>query len=141
MFVLFITAAFVITCLCLLILAEMRSFAFSLLLSGLSLVSSQCNSSTPSLAWYAPRNTSVNTLSSVVNSTGTYGFIFNGSTDPVGVEYGTYNWCNMPHVRPQEYVKAADGYQLEYVEVVCQITWCLTGLKIFDTKAYTRGTI
>lgn len=119
MFVSSFVALFLATCLCLLILAEMRVSSFSLFLaSGFSPVSSQCNSSVPSLSWYPPKNNSVNSLSSVINSTGVYGFIYNSSTDPAGVEYGTYNWCNMPHVRAQEYPRVSDEYQLEYVEVV-----------------------
>lgn len=31
---------------------------------------------------------------------------------------GTYNWCNMPHVRPIEYPKVNSSYVLEYVEVI-----------------------
>ncbi|KAL9616048.1 MAG: hypothetical protein Q9160_009049 [Pyrenula sp. 1 TL-2023] len=88
------------------------------LASYFSFATSQCNSSVPSLSWYPPGNTSVNDLSSAIGSSGVYGFIYNSSTDPPGVKYGTYNWCNMPHVRPQEYLKVPDEYQLEYVEVI-----------------------
>ena len=31
---------------------------------------------------------------------------------------GTYNWCNMPHVRPQEYPQANSSYSLQYVELI-----------------------
>ena len=31
---------------------------------------------------------------------------------------GTYNWCNMPHVRRGEYPKVDSSYTLEYVEVI-----------------------
>lgn len=70
------------------------------------------------LAWYAPKKTWINDLSKVLNGTGTNGFIFNSSALPAGTPYGTYNWCNMPHVRADVYPKADPEYQLEYVEVV-----------------------
>ncbi|KAI0381649.1 phosphoglycerate mutase-like protein [Hypomontagnella monticulosa] len=69
------------------------------------------------LAWYPPSNTSINNLETVLNGQGVYGFIFNTSETP-DAQYGTYNWCNMPHVRKPEYKKPAKGYKLEYVEVI-----------------------
>ncbi|KAF2254941.1 histidine acid phosphatase-like protein [Trematosphaeria pertusa] len=82
----------------------------------LSLVDAQIN--TPNLSWHAPRKTWINDLSEVINGTGTHGFIFNSSQLPPGTPYSAYNWCNMPHVRRQEYPKAMQGYTLEYVEVI-----------------------
>lgn len=70
------------------------------------------------LSWFPPSSSWVTNLGNVINGTGVYGFIFNSSTDPPGTPYGTYNWCNMPHVRPQEYKKADAEYKLEYVELV-----------------------
>jgi hypothetical protein len=72
---------------------------------------------TVDLNWHAPNKTWINNLSQVLNGTGTNGFVFNSSQLPTGTNYGTYNWCNMPHLRKQEYVKASDEYQLAYVEV------------------------
>ncbi|KAI1276474.1 histidine acid phosphatase [Xylaria sp. FL0933] len=69
------------------------------------------------LGWYPPRNTSVNDLSTALGGSGVYGFIFNSSHTPDD-EYGTYNWCNMPHVRKSEYVRASGEYELRYVEVI-----------------------
>ena len=69
------------------------------------------------LSWHAPKKTWINDLSRVLNDAGTNGFHFNGSALPDGVPYGTYNWCNMPHVRREEYPKASDEYTLQYVEV------------------------
>jgi hypothetical protein len=84
----------------------------------------QCSQATKQvdLNWYAPNATQINNLTSVINGTDVYGFIFNSSLTPAGSPYGTYNWCNMPHVRPQEYVTPPDNYKLEYVEVVCFLT-------------------
>jgi len=49
---------------------------------------------------------------------GTDGGIYNSSQLPNGVAYGTYNFCNMPHVRQQEYVNPSNGSMtLKYVEV------------------------
>ncbi|KAF2110199.1 histidine acid phosphatase-like protein [Lophiotrema nucula] len=70
------------------------------------------------LNWHAPKRTWVNDLDQVINGTGTHGFIYGGSTLPRGTPYGTYNWCNMPHVRAQEYPRASQEFQLEYVEVI-----------------------
>jgi hypothetical protein len=72
---------------------------------------------TVDLGWHAPSSTEINNLTQVIGGSGVYGFIFNSSNTPPH-EYGTYNWCNMPHVRATEYKKPASEYQLQYVEVV-----------------------
>ena len=89
-------------------------------LAGIGRVSSlyAANISSISLSWHPPNSSAINNLSSVINGTGVYGFIFNSSATPEGVPYGTYNWCNMPHVRAADYPKAPSDYKLEYVEVV-----------------------
>jgi hypothetical protein len=69
------------------------------------------------LGWHAPKKSWINDLGQVLNGTGTNGFVFNSSQLPSGVQYGTYNWCNMPHVREEEYVRASDDYELVYLEV------------------------
>ncbi|KAF1838757.1 phosphoglycerate mutase-like protein, partial [Decorospora gaudefroyi] len=76
------------------------------------------NVSKVDLGWYAPKKSWINDLGKVLDGTGTHGFVFNSSQLPVGAPYGTYNWCNMPHVRKEEYVKAADEFELVYVEVI-----------------------
>lgn len=78
---------------------------------------SQVTNASMDLSWHAPNQTQINNLSTVINGSGIYNFIFNSSTNPTGVAYGDYNWCNMPHVRAQEYVKAPADYKLAYVEV------------------------
>ncbi len=50
---------------------------------------------------YPPSSTNVNNLTFALHGTGRPG-IFDSSTTP-DKEYGTYNWCNMPHVRAREY--------------------------------------
>ncbi|BEJ16163.1 hypothetical protein CspHIS471_0507680 [Cutaneotrichosporon sp. HIS471] len=55
-------------------------------------------------------------LTWALNSTEAPG-IYNSSHTPDS-QYGTYNWCNMPHVRTQEYKVPGDEYQLVYVEAV-----------------------
>lgn len=80
-----------------------------------SLASAQNNS--VNLGWHQPKRTWINDLGQVLNGTGTNGFVFNGSQLPAGRPYGTYNWCNMPHVRSQEYPKASQDYELQYVEL------------------------
>lgn len=71
------------------------------------------------LGWYPPSQTVINNLTHVVSNdtTGVYGFIFNSSHTPDD-QYGTYNWCNMPHVRPREYVRPSEEYELAYVELI-----------------------
>lgn len=42
-----------------------------------------------------------------------------GSEQPEGWPYGEYNYCNMPHVRREEYVrKDEDEWELLFVEVI-----------------------
>lgn len=75
------------------------------------------NVSKVDLGWYAPKKSWINDIGQVLNGTGTNGFVFNSSQSPASVEYGTYNWCNMPHVRKEEYVKVGGEFELVYVEV------------------------
>ncbi|KAJ6196742.1 histidine phosphatase superfamily [Bipolaris maydis] len=75
------------------------------------------------LGWYPPKKSWINNLDQILNGTGTNGFIFNSSQLPAGVGYGTYNWCNMPHVRKEEYVKADDKFELAYVETSASTYW------------------
>lgn len=72
---------------------------------------------TGSPTWHKPAHTDINNLDKAVNGEGVYGFIYDSSHTPDD-KYGIYNWCNMPHVRKQEYVKPSDEYKLAYVEVV-----------------------
>ncbi|KAH6967783.1 histidine phosphatase superfamily [Ilyonectria sp. MPI-CAGE-AT-0026] len=69
------------------------------------------------LGWYAPSGSKINNLTSALESDGIYGFIYDSSQTPNN-KYGTYNWCNMPHARKREYVKASHDYELKYVEVI-----------------------
>ncbi|KAJ0322688.1 hypothetical protein Brms1b_002069 [Colletotrichum noveboracense] len=68
------------------------------------------------LTWHAPASSEVNNLTSVISGKGVWGFIYDTSATPDD-KYGQYNWCNMPHVRKTEYVKASDEYELKYVEL------------------------
>lgn len=78
-----------------------------------------CLSSSPAdLNWYPPNKTVINDLNSVLNGTDIYGYIFNSSTTPPDNPYSTYNWCNMPHARAQEYTTPPQDYELAYVEVI-----------------------
>lgn len=77
----------------------------------------QCSiaASNVSAVWHPPAQYFVNNLTLTLNSTGTYGFIYNTSQSPQGT---SYNWCNMPHVNPTTYKKPSSDYRLEYVEVI-----------------------
>ncbi|KAI4517788.1 phosphoglycerate mutase-like protein [Schizophyllum commune Loenen D] len=67
-----------------------------------------------SLTHYPPNATKLNDLDFALNGSGAPG-VYNSSQSP---EYGVYNWCNMPHVRAEEYVAPPEEYELKYVEVV-----------------------
>ncbi|KAF4551744.1 Hypothetical protein D9617_12g036330 [Elsinoe fawcettii] len=79
---------------------------------------SQALNVTDDLSWKAPASSQVDDLANILNQTGVYGFIFDSSKTPDSVPYSTYNWCNMPHVRAQEYPRANSSFKLEYVEVI-----------------------
>ena len=50
---------------------------------------------------YPPSSSRVNNLTYALSGTDAPG-IYNSSLTP-NAKYGTYNWCNMPHVRKKEY--------------------------------------
>jgi 2-phosphoxylose phosphatase len=89
----------------------MKSFLFGVLPTA------QLAAAAVDLSWHAPKSTDLNNIDTAINGQGTYGFIFNTSKTP-DEKYGTYNWCNMPHVRAREYKKASSEYKLQYVEVI-----------------------
>lgn len=95
------------------------SLSFFTVAAYLSPSRAQCSTgSLPvDLAWYPPNASAVNNITTVINGTGIYGFQFDAVT-PSTMPYHTYNWCNMPHVRRQEYMVPPPEYKLEYVEVV-----------------------
>ncbi|KAF3927232.1 hypothetical protein ABW20_dc0106743 [Dactylellina cionopaga] len=68
--------------------------------------------------WRAPGSTWINNLTRVLEDDGVHGFIFSGSKLPKDVEYGRYNWCNMPHVHPSTYQVPPKMFELVYVEVI-----------------------
>lgn len=94
------------------------SFTLSLSLgAGATAQGSNLNASIDA-QWHKPAKFWDTDLDAAINATGTYGFIFNSSTLPAGVKYGSYNYCNMPHVRRPEYEIPSKEYQLEYVEII-----------------------
>lgn len=103
---------------------RMISAPQSSLLTVLSATTAVLGAATVDLNWYPPSDSKINSLTSALESDGVYGFIFN-SSKTANKEYGTYNWCNMPHARKREYVKASRDYELEYVEVVSKISFFL----------------
>jgi hypothetical protein len=115
------------TCLSSMILYNLLVYFFSIKVSPFTILVSKSFSTQPptsqkgnsnmtvDLSWYPPNSTWITNLTDVINGTGTHGFIFNG--DEVR-QYGGYNWCNMPHVREQEYVRVDKEFELVYVEVV-----------------------
>jgi hypothetical protein len=86
------------------------------------------------LKWYPPANTSINNLDTALHGTGVYGFIFNTSHTS-DEKYGTYNWCNMPHVRRKEYVRPSAEYTLKYIEVVSSVVGHLSWLTTILTNS------
>ncbi len=70
-----------------------------------------------SIRHYPPVNNNFNDLDKLFDaSTGTNGGIYNTSFVPEE-SYGVYDFCNMPHLRPTEYV-IPEGFTLEYVEIM-----------------------
>ncbi|KAI5827055.1 phosphoglycerate mutase-like protein [Schizophyllum commune Tattone D] len=67
-----------------------------------------------SLVHFPPNATKINDLDFVLNGSGAPG-VYNSSQSP---EYGVYNWCNMPHLRAEEYATPPGEYELKYVEVI-----------------------
>lgn len=65
-----------------------------------------------------PIKTAVNDLDNALTASGVYGFIFNTSQTRFDVLFVTYNWCNMPHVRKDEYMISPAEYGLKFVEVI-----------------------
>lgn len=88
------------------------------LLAFVAASSAQSHNSSVAQSYHAPSKTDVNDLDRVLTASGVYGFIFNTSQTPGDVPYRTYNWCNMPHVRKEEYIVAPSEYQLKYVEII-----------------------
>jgi hypothetical protein len=102
-----------------LLLYSFAVYAFSKPLSRLAMISIKTVTPSMDLAWHPPASSWITDLDSVVNGTGTYGFYFNGSQLPHGVDYAsTYNYCQMPRVRSQEYSVPPKNYELIYVELV-----------------------
>ncbi|KAI2626892.1 histidine phosphatase superfamily [Xylaria nigripes] len=65
------------------------------------------------LAWYPPRDTSINDLDKALRGPGVGGITFgDGDGD------GEYNWCDMPRVRKRDYVIAPAEFELIYVELI-----------------------
>ncbi|KAK6418475.1 hypothetical protein LTR95_017186 [Oleoguttula sp. CCFEE 5521] len=94
--------------------ASLSSLHSTLALNSYGSNSTCSGNVTVDLSWHAPAQANVNSLSSAINGTGIYGFIFNTSQGPLN----TYNWCNMPHVNKETYPRANSSYKLQYVEVI-----------------------
>ncbi|KAM0282829.1 hypothetical protein ACHAQH_002833 [Verticillium albo-atrum] len=87
-------------------------------LGALAVLGSTVSSQSIDVSWHAPAKSQVNAnFTEVLNGEGKWGFIYDTSETP-DEKYGTYNWCNMPHVRKTEYVKASEDFELKYVELI-----------------------
>ena len=109
------------------LLGSIASFTAAWILPGLLEVTAledtrtgyKPNNSSLAGLWYPPKDTQINNLNDVIDGEGVYGFIFNDSAAPAGNDYyGGYDYCNMPHVKKENYQEVTEGYTLEYVEVV-----------------------
>lgn len=74
--------------------------------------------STPNIPVHiSPKDVDVGNLDKVladsIASIGAYKASYVGPND-----YGSYNYCNMPHVRASEYIVPSPEYELKYVEVI-----------------------
>ncbi|EEY17895.1 conserved hypothetical protein [Verticillium alfalfae VaMs.102] len=91
------------------------------ILGALAVVGSTVSAQSMDVSWHAPAKSQVNAnFTEVLNGEGKWGFIYDTSETPID-KYGTYNWCNMPHVRKTEYVRPSDDFELKYVELVSQV--------------------
>lgn len=76
------------------------------------------NASSIEKNYHAPGKSALNDLDSVLAGSGIHGFIFNTSQTPSNLPYSTYNWCNMPHIRKDEYILPPPEYELRFVELI-----------------------
>ncbi|KAK9449671.1 histidine phosphatase superfamily [Limtongia smithiae] len=91
--------------------------SISLASAATSNTSTTATSTFGTIKHYPPLSNAFNDLDSVFNaSSGTNGGYYNTSF-VADEDYGAYNYCNMPHVRPREYV-VPEGYDLQYVEIL-----------------------
>ena len=102
------------------VLCGLSALLYSLLAFGFSLPRrfnmSNMTASSVNLNWFPPTSSWVTDLDTVLNGTGTYGYRFDGSAPP---KHGQYSYCNMEHVRPDDYVVPnKKEFELVYVEVV-----------------------
>lgn len=88
------------------------------LLSTVVTAESQSGISGPDGLYRMPPETAINDLNEALEAKDIYGFIFNSSQTPWHTSYSTYNWCDMPNVRKEEYVVPPADYRLAYVEVI-----------------------
>lgn len=58
------------------------------IVSSLSVIQSANLDISADLSWHVPISSRINSLSSAINGTGTYGFVFNSSTLPEDIPYG-----------------------------------------------------
>ena len=69
--------------------------------------------------WYPPSKSTLNDHGQALHGSNVYGHTCNYSSTYEGSSaLESPNWCNMPHVRAQEYVKVSSEYELQFVEVV-----------------------
>ncbi|KAK9381864.1 histidine phosphatase superfamily [Kockiozyma suomiensis] len=88
---------------------------FSAVLAGASVASAAYT--LDGITHYPPVNNSFNSIDAVfAASSGTNGGYYNLST-VADIDYGAYNYCNMPHVRAREY-EVPTGYSLQYLEII-----------------------
>ncbi len=93
----------------------MFSNAYILPLLGLAVASSEAQSmngsvTNVSLSWHAPNASQINNLGNVINGTGVYGFVFNGSYVASGNEYyGGYNWYFRPRSSSDKSISISRG--------------------------------
>ena len=82
-----------------------------------------------SSSWHPPANTEINDHARAVDGTGSKAKKIvpwtgaGASEQPQGWQYGEYNYCNMPHVRAEEYVKKGEEFELVFVEVIQRREW------------------
>jgi hypothetical protein len=86
--------------------------------------------------WVPPTSTDINNHDRALDGTGPMAKKIvpwtkaAGSGQPEGLQYGEYNYCNMPHVRTKEYARKDEKeWKLVYVEVI-QRRKCVVNSKV-----------
>jgi hypothetical protein len=122
----------VLICITFAMFSKILQFTVPMLpLAASKLASSQAVLATQdaSSGWHPPAGTDINDHARAMDGTGPMAKKVvpwtgaGASEQPQGWQYGEYNYCNMAHVRAEEYVKKGEEFELVFVEVIQRREW------------------